>query len=42
MGFGEDFELDSCPLLVLPVLFLVCLEPQPAIFSGFIHSSYLE
>lgn len=42
MGFGEDFELDSCPLLVLPVLFLVCLEPHPAIFSGFIHSSYLE
>ena len=42
MGFGVDFELDSCPLLVLPVLFLVCLVPHPAIFSGFIHSSYLE
>ena len=42
MGFGVDFELDSCPLLVLPVLFLVCLVPHPAIFSGLIHSSYLE
>lgn len=42
MGFGVDFELDSCPLLVLPVLFLVCLVPHPAIFSGFIHSSYLK
>lgn len=42
MGLGVDFELESGPLLVPPVLFLVCLVPHPAIFSGFIHSSYLE
>lgn len=42
IGFGVDFALDSCPLLVLPVLFLVCLVPHPTIFSGLIHSSYLH
>lgn len=42
MGLGVDFELESGPLIVPPVLFLVCLVPHPAIFSGFIHSSYLE
>lgn len=42
IGFGLDLAPDSCPLLVLPVLFLVCLVPHPAIFSGFIHSSYLQ
>ena len=44
-GFGGDFALVSCPLAALPappVLFRVCLVPQPAIFSGFIHSSYLQ
>lgn len=42
IGFGVDLAPDSSPLLVLPVLFLVCLVPHPAIFSGFIHSSYLQ
>lgn len=41
-GLGVGFPLDSCPLLMLPDLFRVCLVPHPAIFSGFIHSSYLQ
>ena len=41
-GFGVGFGLASCTLLTLPALFRVCLVPQPAIFSGFIHSSYLK
>ena len=42
IGLGVTFVLASCALLVLPVLFLVCLVPHPAIFSGLIHSSYLQ
>lgn len=44
IGLGVGFATGSegGNLLVLPVLFLVCLEPHPAIFSGLIHSSYLE
>ena len=42
IGFGVDFAKDSCPLLELPPLFLVCLVPHPTIFSGLIHSSYLH
>ena len=42
-GLGVGFALDSCPLPMLPDLFRVCLvPPHPAIFSGFIHSSYLQ
>ena len=44
MGFGVGFTLLSCALPtppMPPVLFRVCLVPQPAIFSGLIHSSYL-
>jgi len=42
IGLGVGLLLESCPLLTLLVLFRVCLVPHPTIFSGFIHSSYLQ